>query len=455
MADPTPTRKSGRKRVPNRRYSVDPLEGLEAHNLDQEKGVEPSQLIENDSDDADFSAEQAAAAAEVEVDDEDELVADDAVEGSAVGASSEERQDAAWNASPSGSENEREAPRRRVSGVASYIQSEWKKKHPNSSLRSRGMAEVKSSEAKEMYLKTLYGTGVEDLVNITRSRDQWVGDVSLPRRASDDGMKGMRRFFSHTEDKREMEATVGWDWYYEKGRDMFAKKQKMRSISDSEGRNYIHKPTKSSHSVLLGPYGKQKLFSLSQLECLELGEAWKAATADNSESAKDERQSRNGGRAGWMLNVGTGVRCLDWAPNHDGDTQYLAIVTSESRSAAKKELHTVSPAFTPSPPSSSCIQIWALSSSVEPGQKGLINSRTEPQLRLVICTEWGPVKHLKWCPMPRKSREELEGKISTGLLASVWGDGCVRVLDVQMDKDRIADTSYGTQIIDQLDIQSH
>jgi transcription factor C subunit 6 len=446
MADPTPTRKSGRQRVPNRRYSVDPLEGLEVRNQVEERDAEPSQLIENNSDDADFSAEQAAAAAEVEVDEENELIADDASEYSAVGSPGEEPQDATSNASPVGSEKEGEAPGRRASGVASYVRSDWKKKHPDSSLHSRGMTEGKSFEAKETYLKTLYGTGVEDLVNITRSRDQWVGEVSLPRRSSDDGKKGMRRFFSHTKDKREMEATVGWDWYYKGGKGLFATRQKMRSMSDSEGKEYIHKPTKSIHSVLLGSYGKQKIFHLSQSEYLELGEAWKAATADDSEKVQDERQSRKGGRAGWMLNVGTSVRCLDWASNHDGDAQYLAIATSEAKTAAKKELHTVSPAFTPSPPSPTCIQIWAFASCTEPGQEGLIESRTKPRLRVVICTEWGPLKQLKWCPMPRKpSNGEPKGIISIGLLASVWGDGCVRVLDVQMDKDSNVDASYGTQ----------
>ncbi len=426
--------------MPNKKYAVDLSEGLDISNSDSDKGVEPSQLIEDNSDDADFSAEEAAAA-EVEDENENESIVDDASDGSAVATPFEEHQD---TASPVGSENEREAPKHRSVGVANYTQLRYKKRHPDSSLHSRGMPEVRPSDARESYLKTLYGTGVEDLEHIIRSRDQWVNEVTLPRRSNDDGRTGMRRFFSHTEDKREMEATVGWDWYYERGRDLFAKKQRTRTMSDSEGEKYLHKPTKSSHSVLLGPYGKQKLFHLSHLESLELGEAWEAATADGSEGAEHERLGRKEGRAGWLLNVGTNVRCLDWAPNHDGDLQYLAIATSDPKSAIGTELHEVSPAFTPSPPLPSCIQIWALSSSVKPGHEGLIESRTKPQLRYVICSEWGPIKYVKWCPMPRRLRdEESLGKASIGLLAGVCGDGCMRVLDVQMGKDSYPNTSYG------------
>ena len=443
MSGVSPARKSGRRRVPNKKYSNDQYEGLEILGLDPDQGVDPELLNGNNSDDADFSAEQLAAAEEVEANDEDDLIAGDASDGSAVATPVE---DAASNASLVGSEIEREPSRLKdPSGIAGYSQSAWKRKTPDTTLRSRGMPEVKSNEAKETYMKILFGSGVEDLLHVVRSRDQWAGEVSLPRRTSGDGQRGMRCSFSHTEEKRTMEATVGWDWYYERGRDLFANKQNMRFISDSEGDNYVYKPTRHSHSVLLGPYGKQKMFHLSQSEALELGEAWKAATDDVS--AEPEPKSRTRERAGWILNVGTGVQWLDWAANHGGDTQYLAIATSRPQSAADKELHKASPAFTPSPPSPSSIQIWAFSAFIKPGWGGQIDSTLKPRLRLVICTEWGSVRHLKWCPMPWKSRDgESEGKISIGLLAGVWGDGCMRVLDVHMDRNCSRITSYGTQI---------
>ena len=416
--------------MPNKKYSIDPFEGLEILSSGSEKDVEPSQQADNNSDDADFSAEQAAAAEEIEVNDEDDFVADDVSDRSRV-------------ATPIDEDDDADA----MQGISrrSYAHLRWKRKTRDSSLHSRGMPEVKNSEAKENYLKTIFGTGDEDIVHIVRSKDQWSGEVSLPRRTTEDGLTGMRYFFSHTEDKREMEATVGWDWYYERGRDLFSNKQKLRPISGSEGDKYVHKPMKQSHSVLLGPYGKQRMFHLSQLETLELGETWKAATTYDVEGAKSEQKSFKGQRAGWILNVGTGVRCLDWAANHGGDTQYLAIATSEPRNYKTKELYKESPAFTPSPPSPSCIQIWSFSSSIQPGQVSSLDSTVKPQLRLVICTEWGPVKHLKWCPMPRRLRdEESRGKTSIGLLAGIWGDGNLRVLDVQMAQDSSGTTSYGT-----------
>ena len=427
-----PTRKSGRQRVPNKKYFNDTFEGLEILHSDSENAAEP-RLAEDDLGDAEFSAEQAAVAAELEANDEDDSIVDDASDGSAI-------------LTQGGSEDEPKSTRRKESHFsAGYAKSRWKQKHAESGLHSRGVPEVKSSEAKENYLKNLFGTGAKDLEHIVRSRDQWAESVSLPRRSQYYGEGGMRYSFSHTEEKREMEATVGWNWYYERGRDVFAKRQKTRSIYDSEGDQYVPKPIKESHSVLLGPYSKQKPFNLSYMESLELGDAWKASTTDNAEATKPKPKGLEGKRAGWLLNVGTRVRCLAWAANHNGDTQYLAIATSEPESMESKELHEVSPAFTPSPPSASCIQIWAFYAQVESGHEGLIDTGIKPQLRLVICTEWGPVKHLKWCPIPRKLRdEESKGKISIGLLAGIWGDGYFRILDVQMDRDSAGTTSYGS-----------
>lgn len=92
------------------------------------------------------------------------------------------------------------------------------------------MPDVKKSNSKDLYLKTLYGTGMEDVLHVVRSRDQWAQEVSLSRRSSDDGESGMHYFLFHTEEKREMEATVGWDWCYLQCRELFAEKQKTRCL---------------------------------------------------------------------------------------------------------------------------------------------------------------------------------------------------------------------------------
>ena len=429
--------------MPNKKYATDPLEGLYSANSDPENTAEP-RLAEDNAEDADFSAEQAAAAEEVEANDEDDLIADNASDGSVI-------------LTPGESEVEQKPSKRKESHLsASYAKSRWRKKHADLSLHSRGVPETKSSEAKENYLKNLFGTGEEDLEHIVRSRDQWANEITLPRRRAENGEGGMRYSFTHTEEKREREAMVGWDWYYTRDGHSFAERQKTQILSDSEGDRYVTKPTKQSHSVLLGPYGKQKMFHLSHMHSLGLGEAWNAAMTDNTEAAKPTPKDRTGERAGWLLNVGTGVRCLDWAANHHGDTQYLAIATSKAESAKGRELHEVSPAFTPSSPSPSCVQIWAFSASYKSSLEGLIDTGIRPQLRLVICTEWGPVKYLKWCPMPRKLRDaESQRKISVGLLAGIWGDGYVRVVDVQMGRDSTATTSYGMREIDHVRIESH
>lgn len=141
MTNPSGNRKSGRQRVSTKKYPVDSFEGLDALPSGSDKDGEPSRLIERDSDDVDFSAEQGVAA-EAEAVDEDELMVDESSEGSMMATSYEEDEEEA--ASSVESEDERELSRPRGLATDAYSKRKKKKKNRNTIVHSRGCLMSKS-----------------------------------------------------------------------------------------------------------------------------------------------------------------------------------------------------------------------------------------------------------------------------------------------------------------------
>jgi transcription factor C subunit 6 len=90
-----------------------------------------------------------------------------------------------------------------------------------------------------------------------------------------------------------------------------------------------------------------------------------------------------------------------------------------------------SPAFAPTPPKPNCIQIWSFAVSGESGGQ-VLDTNTPPRLHLGICTDWGDIKYFKWCPTQGPNAVVIADSIASfGLLAGIWGDGKLRVLDVE------------------------
>ena len=404
MADATPARKSGRQRVPNRKYANGAFETLQLvlSSDSEDEELLQQQLLGAEDDSDEFPASQVAE----DNDEEDDSLADEASDGSAIQTPVEEYEDAHSYASsdPGALDLPKSAMRKAKDHNV----------HRDPHVHSRGMPE---NPMRQDYVRTttklLSGEGVEDISHVVQSRDQWAADPTLPTRSH------MRHGMSHTEDKRQMEATVGWDWYYDHGgREMFAQRQKVRLLNLEESLQYST-PFQGSQEFLMGPYGRQKKCSLSHSQALELHTAWT--------TAKDQGLLQ---RNGWMLNAGAPVECLDWAPNQDETQQYLALATVNSKSYPALQ----SPAFMPllSP---SAIQIWALNTSTDPGTKD------RAVLDTILCTDWGDIKQLKWCQVPRMSRSPAFSKSphasSTylGLLAIICGDGFARVIDVRLNSN--------------------
>ena len=422
MAHTYPVRRSGRQRVPNKKYTVDAFEGLDILHSDSEEDIEALQHLQDSKNDEDFPEDLGDAH------EDEESLADDASDGSAILTPEEEYEDAYSYAS---SDREESHPRGTSKGQKQKPKDHTSNQDTN--VHSRGMLEnLMKSDQDQSRVKLFSGSDVEDVLHIVRSRDQWAADRTLPRR------ENMHTQVSHTDEKRRMEATVGWDWYYNQGgRESFAKKQNVQNLNLEEGTAYVPKATHGSHSFLMGPYGRQKIFTLALSQSLGLEEAWDTASGSSSENLGESKCSKRK-RLGWMLNVGTRVRCLDWAPNHDGGTQYLALAAAKASISTSATTPIEAPAFTPSCPASSSVQIWAFDAT-----DNSMGCTRPPKLQQVLCTEWGEISQLKWCPVPRVKRDEdALGKIFIGLLAGIWGDGCARILDVQLDKGQGANTTY-------------
>ncbi|KMU84991.1 hypothetical protein CIHG_02774 [Coccidioides immitis H538.4] len=334
---------------------------------------------------------------------------------------------------------------------------------------SRGLLKPAEHTAKNTQLKLTFGTGAEDLLPAIYARDRWAygRDSTFPSAESFQGAQrtspyGVGGLFCYPSFKMEFESTEAWDWYYDSSiGGCLLRNQQIRALEENVGREYFPKDGDKRHTVLVGPPGKQKEFHLGLHEFFDFGVVWEPPNPKAGKSGRSKNpDARSHGslgdnakdahampemerfREGWILNFGSKIQCAAWAPNCSGTTQYLAVVVPlpESQKAAECDINlTGAPAFTPSPPYPAAIQIWAFeakqSEEVFPRP---LDMSIEPRLRLVLCTRFGDVKRLCWCPMPRKPRSShIEGKesINLGLLAGIWGDGSVKVLDVNIEKN--------------------
>lgn len=433
MAEPLNPRKSERERRSNRKYTLEPPWEAQTQVSKSEYGLK--RAFDNEDED-EFRIEQTDVTSA-----EDEPIDNEVLDASGAALPGEVSEDESYNSEDSRSSpdiGESPRPARNRYGAKGNWYDKRQRFHQNDA-HCRGLVEQrKHIHGRQSVLMQMFGPHKEDWLSILRSRDQWLASPTLPNRGF--GTKrigGMRHFFSHTEEMRSIEGGVGWDWYYsDGGREAFSNRQKTRILTPTDGFAYVPKASKPATNILMGPYGKQKVFSLPYLEYLHLDEAWKLPESTIFATGQEKSNEK---REGWILNSGTSIRCLAWAQNQ-AQTQYLAISTNTLKSPESSK---VSPAFTPSDPLPSSIQFWAFTPRLE-SDFGFLDSKRRPQLQLVICTNWGDAKQLKWCPVPRISRdEESLGIISIGLLAGIWTDGYVRVLDIQMEKSAGSVTNYG------------
>ncbi|KAJ8110612.1 hypothetical protein OPT61_g6587 [Boeremia exigua] len=281
--------------------------------------------------------------------------------------------------------------------------------------RSRGIADFSGKGGQEVRLKDLFGPVLTDLKPILRTRDEWGLQETLPIR--DTGSK--RSPFESTEarlkDQRLVQA-----WFAETGRKEFARCQKTSVLGREQGAKYMHTDGAESINVLIGKTTNPQLHPLRKNSFLNI--------ADPFEDKADRR--------GWLLNLGARVQDAQWMTNEDGDTQYLAVAVEQKDQVGQQTApmeQPTAPAFSATKPFAASIQIWAFEST---GSHALDPSK-QPRLALVICTDWGAPKQFRWSPIGPHDREiHLGGNdiVDVGLLAGIWSDGRVRVLNIEIPK---------------------
>ncbi|MCJ1286954.1 hypothetical protein MMC26_006301 [Xylographa opegraphella] len=432
MADSPPTRRSARSRVPNKKYSADTFETLDILELDSDVPAEPIPEFDDPDVDEDFESDRVAE----EHEDEDSVVtSNEGSDDTDIDTPVEVFEDALSYASePDMLENGEDLKRR----GSTFEKSKKVRvvKIPEGNWHSRGINW--NGKTKDSLMKYLVGTNPQDMADFVQARDKWVQLATLPTRVADkQGSGGMAFPFVSSDSSPFTQASADWDWYYKQGgKRKLEERQRACSLRLNNTSKYISW-SQRKHDFLMGSYGNQRVHSLASLETLSVNEAWNSTSMLGPHSKQQNRTSKE--RNGWMLNAGAKISCLDWAPNHPGRTQYLAISTGPSPPPGTKQ-HTP---FEPSELYSASSHLWAFQAATTSGSEGLMDTTQAPELVQFICTDWGALRQFRWCPSPMEARRSDSGNTHVGLLAGVWSDGYVRVLDIHLETAPSSPSIYG------------
>jgi transcription factor C subunit 6 len=484
-----PISRSGRRSGARKSYADDPFQAIgleESEDGENTKhavgpsGEENGKAKKRKRESDDEFDEQAAASPEEESnDDEDEGIENVASKSDEPGQDEEEepvRSVTVNRSSAAGGNRAGRYRERKVDGSLRFLPQET---------HSRGVYNPSEHVSKSMHIKLSFGLDDRDLLALVNARSRWSTGIDsiFPTRASlDKGPKAIDYGPGNTHGvyaaDLEREATTGWDWYYNNQHGSnFRKRQRLEPISETQAQQkFLFMPTKNSLKVIYGPGDCPADTQLQHHESINFGNAWKnrdethkvgkkdaskkkgkkktTGEAPDDELTEDEpstKEPRRKNRYGWFLNVSGKIQALAWAPNQSDMTQYLAISVPINSEQERQYNNTpgppkVSPAFSPSPPYPGAIQIWSF--NAEEREKYItktLDAEQKPKLNLVLCMEFGHIRKLNWCSIPRKKRkEDEEGNTrSLGLLACVFSDGRTRILDVKVNK-KSETTEYRT-----------
>lgn len=434
-------RTSTRKRQSSKKYSVDAFEGLELDD-DLNDHSFAAQADPEDTDgegDAEFEAD--AHASPEQNDDEPFNPADLEPEDLDNDILEQDFEDDESLIGPSDHEKPRfHGPRQRKR--PEYGRSKPGRAAADPRFQPRGLLEPATRGSKEVQRLFMFGPTQEDQNPPLQGHFKWSAEPTTPsRKATASGFGGLTRSYFLTADAVKKEAVQDWEWYeLDGGKEAFEHRQVCTVLDPTEAQNYMPRADNTGLPFVMGPYSKQRLFRLPVGSSLNLNDAWKPDVSQHEPLLPQDPKSL---RNGWMINLGQKVQSLDWAPNHDSPRQFLAVCTvpvTETRTEEPPYASSSAPAFTPQPPYKSSIQIWEFMSSSD----GHVSLKTLPKLRKVICTNWGDVKSLKWCPAPRKfdSSSQPDETSNLGLMAVLFGDGSIRVVDISVSTSSEKPTEY-------------
>ena len=280
-------------------------------------------------------------------------------------------------------------------------------------LRNRGLADFSKSGGQELRLRDLFAPGNSDLTPILKTRDVWRPQETLPLH---DG--GCKRSYFESIEARAKDEKFMQTWYANTGRKDFTSGQKSSILSSEEGTRYMANDGADSLNVLMGTITKPKLHVCKRNTFVDVADAFEDKA----------------GRRGWLLNLGSRIQDAQWMTNEEGSTQYLAVAVEQKdpdQQSSPMEQSTA-PAFSATKSFAASIQIWAFEST----KKHALDTSKEPRLALVICTNWGAPKQFRWSPIGPHDRAvpSDDQTADVALLAGIWSDGRVRVLNIEIPK---------------------
>jgi transcription factor C subunit 6 len=392
------TRRSGRARSGPKKYSVDAFDQL-ADILSHSSGDEEQeeQALRKTASDDEFDGDNIN---DVEQDPEEEI---DSNEGSIV-EDEEEPAEGNDEAAPYGDGDIIDPDR--PTGKAKR---QWKPVVAKEA-HSVGLNATRSAFglAKLDRVSSHIGPGVEDLVAFVHYRDVWLNKFNFPSKENVD----YNLYYPPA--RRAQEATEGFKWYYESAKDIFHDFQRVNISSGLQSENLIE-ISSIGHRFLAGNIKDQTPQTLQGLKSLTLRD-----TIDQKTGKSDTNL-----RKGWILNLGKKIQCLEWVPNRTGKTQLLTIsyFAALNYQNSDPDAEDFKSPFRPLPSSKSELYFW----EIAPTQS--------PKLRAVISYDWNHLKNISWCPCTMKEDDDVNmDSDHLGLLAGVWLDGRLRILDISIPK---------------------
>ena len=435
-----PTRRSRRHRQPNKRYSIDAVEGTEdLIALESEVEIPDNDVADNE--DAEFNIDLDPEPP-AQIDNEDHLSLDEGSAGDASNQSTED--DEVEDVSNVGSDIE-------AAGSVKFrrkrrrFDKKPKVNEHGAIIQVRGIPEFEKSFGKGARMEFTFGLDPDDIIPYLLARDKWSNNATLPtRHANSKGFGGMYRSFYFTAQMQERERDEGWRWYYDQnGLSRIREKQNLGDLDEEQAGPYMDFES-PAQIFFIGP-GSQSMQTLNWGEPLNISKPWEPETG--SEPNSDTTKLKSSKRRGWIMNLASKkVQCLDWVPNNPDSTQYLAVAIENAGPYAKSKPYEApdAPAFTARPSTPASLQIWSFQAT-QVSEKGswTIDTAHIPKLRLVLCTDWGDIRSFRWCPMlDRDTAQDPQTPVRRlGLLAGVWADGFLRVIDVSHTASR-NDTEY-------------
>ncbi|KAI0382008.1 WD40 repeat-like protein [Hypomontagnella monticulosa] len=171
-------------------------------------------------------------------------------------------------------------------------------------------------------------------------------------------------------------------------------------------------------SVLLGHISSQKEYPINQGGCIPF--------SDSGVPIEDENdyELRSGG---WLLDVGGIILSMGWAPINGQVSQLLAIVVIPYSDQAFYMDPNDAPKATDL--KEGVIQIWKFEAEKDP--RGVLRpARIAPKMIQVICSHWGRISRMHWCPVPFSNKHHIT------LLAILCGDGRLRIIEVRRNPEK-------------------